>query len=797
MNTSNIPRYNLKQFTRVIIAFFASLVILSAFQYTILYFKDVIDTIFTVSFLQAIVHHMGYSALVALILVPIFNFFENWRPQVGFRIVSGILLSLLIIETILISYYCTTFVPLGADLLEYSFVAIKESIAGSGYIIFFILISILLIGSLFHGIYRITKKVYHHIGKMYPFTIILFTMFIATLFIDGKPINENKTQFLVLNLYNSNLEANEYVADVAYPLIKKPNTTDVLGEYFNLKDEKPNIVFVIVEGLGRGFVGENATYQGFTPFLDSLATQSLYWENCLSTTGESFGVVPSLLGSLPFGKNGFMELENIPNKLTLFSILKNNGYQTSHYQGTNSALNNLDKFLLSEDVDFVLDRSGFEDTYELQAEDAAGNTKGYPDKELYKKSMQIDRSSNKPKMEVYSTMTASEPYIAPKKEYYINEVQKTLKTGRYESDQVQVIEKNKNIFATILYSDSALEWLFKSYKNQPNYDNTIFIVTANRCITGLPQKNALSPFHVPLMIYSPMLTSTKKMSSISSHFDVTPSLLALLDNHYTFKMPTQVAWLGETLDTETDFRSTKNIPLMRNKNQLKEFVSNSQLLSGGTLYTIDENMNLSTSQNSSAKIKKQLDNFKAMNLYVTSENKILPDSLTIFTDLKEHFEDTDMVWLNSVYNGKNSDKGYLTARKLAFNEEYDRALLLCRYILSEVPSQIDTRILTGRINAWNGNYDEAIEILKGCAKTNPKYTDVYSALLDVCFWSGNNKVSKETLELIKLNKVDTAELKSKIERAQKNPVKKIAQAIITQSIKNNKTDQVSTNYEDE
>lgn len=796
MNTSNIPRYTLKQYSRVFIAFFVSLVILSIYQYTTLYFKGVVDTILSVSFLQAILHHIGYSALVALILVPIFNYFENWRSKVGFRIISGVLLLLLIIETLLISYYCTTFVPLGSDLLGYSLEDIQETVANSGGMSFSIVIAILVIAGLFHGIYRVTKKFYHRLAKMYPFTIILFTMFIGTLFIDGKPINQNKTQYLAINLYKSSTETNDYVADVEYPLIKRPEMTDVLGEYFELKEEKPNIVFVIVEGLGRDFVGENAEYQGFTPFLDSLSTKSLYWENCLSNTGRTFGVVPSLLGSLPFGKSGFMELEEMPNKLTLFSILKNNGYHTSFYQGTHSSFDNLDNFLLSEDLDYVLDRSGFGGGYELQAEDAGGSSWGYPDKELFRKSMDLARTEDQPRMEVYMTISNHEPFIPPKQEYYENEVEKLLRAGNYDSKKVKVIEKNDNVFATLLYTDDALKWVFEAYKRQPGYDNTIFIVTGDHRLIPIPQRNTLSRFHVPLIMYSPMLKTPKKMSAISSHFDVTPTILAMLVNSYELKMPKKVAWMGEALDMEAKFRSTKKIPLMRNKNELKEFVSADKLFSDGDAYTIDENMDLGTSFGGGSKLEKQLDNFKAMNSYVTSENKIIPDSLAIFTLVKERFEETEMVWLNSIYNGKNSDKGYMTARDLAFDKEYEKALLLCRYILSEVPSHVDTKILTGRINAWSGNYEKSIEILQGCIKTNSNYADAYAALLDVCFWSGNSEVTREVLVLIEQNKLDTTGIEDKIIRARKIPVKTIASESQLK-IEKDKSEITSTNFDEE
>lgn len=767
MNTSTIPRYTLKQYSRVFIAFFMALVILSIYQYATLYFKGVVDTILSVSFLQAILHHIGYSSVVGLILVPIFNFFENWRSKVGFRIVSGILLILLILETLLISYYCTTFVPLGSDLLGYSLEDIQETVANSGGMSFSIVIAILLIAGLFHGIYRVTKKFYHRLAKMYPFTIILFTMFIGTMFIDGKPINHNKTQYLVVNLYNSSTETNDYVADVEYPLIRRPEMEDVLGEYFELKNEKPNIVFIIVEGLGRDFVGENAEFQGFTPFLDSLSTKSLYWENCLSNTGRTFGVLPSLLGSLPFGKSGFMELEKYPNKLTLFSILKNNGYHTSFYQGTNSSFDNVDRFLLSENVDFVLDKSGFGNKYEMQAEDAAGSSWGYPDKELFKKSMSLPRGNEQPRLEVYMTISTHEPFIPPKQEYYENEVDKIIKRGDFKGKETKVIEKNDNVFATLLYTDDALKYVFEEYTKHPNYDNTIFVITGDHRLIPIPQRNNLSRFHVPLIMYSPLLKKSEKISSVSSHFDVTPTLLALLGSHYEMKMPKKVAWMGDALDMESKFRSIKDIPLMRNKNELKEFVSEDKLYSDGDVLTIDENMDLSSSFGGESKVEKKLDDFKAMNAYVTVNNKIIPDSLAIFSVQKEKFKDSEIVWVNSVFSGGNFDKAYFTARDLAFEKEYEKALLLCRYILSEAPSHIDTKILTGRIHAWQRNRQTSIEILQACIKMNPNYIDSYSALFDVYFWADRHQDALELIKMVEQNSSSVNEIADKIARARR------------------------------
>ena len=778
----------------MIISFFGTLLVLTIYQYTTLYFKGVVDIIFGTSFLIAAVHQIGYASLIGVILAFPFNFWENLRPRYGFNLIFVVLILLLIVEAMLISYFCTALVPLGSDLLGYSFKDIKMTIANSGGVSFTMFIGLIVIIAVFFGLYKITSKHYHRISKMYPFTIILFSMFIMTLFIEGKPINQNKTQYLALNLYDTSTEDTSYDSNVEYPLIKSQQIENVLGEYFELKEEKPNIVFIMVEGLGRDFVGEGAEFGGFTPFLDDLTTKSLYWENCLSNTGRTFGVLPSLMGSLPFGKSGFMELEKYPNKLTLYSILKNNGYHTSFYQGTNSSFDNVDRFLASENVDFVLDKSGFGNQYKMQAEDAAGSSWGYPDKELFKKSMSSPREAEQPRMEVYMTISTHEPFIPPQQDFYKEKVEQILATGLHEGKKKNVIEKNDNVFATLMYTDDALKYVFEEYKKQPNYANTIFIVTGDHRLIPIPQRNNLSRFHVPLIMFSPLLKKNKKISAINSHFDVTPTLLALLEGKYELKMPKKVAWMGSALDMNEDFRSIKDIPLMRNKNELKEYIEGEKVYSDGSTFTIDENMDLGSSFGGS-KAESKLQAFKSMNAYVTTNDKIIPDSLAIFSVQKEKFTDTEIIWINSVYNGQDSDKGYFIARDLAFDKQYDKALLLCRYILSNAPSHIDTKILTGRVNVWQGNYETSIEILKACIKMNPNYIDSYSALFDVYFWSERSEEALQLIEVVERNSSSVQEISDKIARAKRQARKKRIIAHNADS-KPKKIETVATFYED-
>src|SRR5690606_24887010 len=69
-----------------------------------------------------------------------------------------------------------------------------------------------------------------------------------------------------------------------YPFLRKEDTKDFLGNYLAASESTPNLVILIVEGLGHAYSSSNGYIGNFTPFLNSLKEKSLYWENCLSSS---------------------------------------------------------------------------------------------------------------------------------------------------------------------------------------------------------------------------------------------------------------------------------------------------------------------------------------------------------------------------------------------------------------------------------------------------------------------------------------------------------------------------------
>ena len=119
-----------------------------------------------------------------------------------------------------------------------------------------------------------------------------------------------------------------------------------------------------------------------------------------------------------------------------------------------------------------------------------------------------------------------------------------------------------NIFSTLLYTDTAIKSYIEGYSNRPEFENTIFVITGDHRLIPITQKDKLCRYHVPLFIYSPLLKRTARFKSISSHFDVAPSMVSFLMNNYNFNKLEETAWLGKGLDTARQFRNIHQIPLL-------------------------------------------------------------------------------------------------------------------------------------------------------------------------------------------------------------------------------------------
>ncbi|HLW29545.1 MAG TPA: sulfatase-like hydrolase/transferase [Brumimicrobium sp.] len=455
----------------------------------------------------------------------------------------------------------------------------------------------------------------------------------------------NKTIHFLNSVYNSNRSKlnslkpediefyqntiNPQLKNSKYPLYHSINKDNTLGPYFNLKNTPPNIVFLVVESLSSSFSGPNADEISYTPFLDSLALKSLYFDNSLATSERSFAVLPSMLGSLPHGKNGYTNnTVGYPNNESLATWLFNNGYIGDFHFGGYARFDYMDLFMNNQGFKNIYDRKeyNYEGTGLKTSIDSIPF--GVPDKLFLRNVIEKNnqRKTNVPYIDVYLTLSMHYPYIIDNHEKYYAKVKKTIEQANVNESIKRKHKKYVAEFATFLYTDDALRWYFNERKKSKEHQNTIYIILGDHMMGEVAQSSPIEKYRSALMIYSPLLNSVKIIKGTNSHLDIAPSLHNLLYEKYNFPALESVSWLGQPFDTSSTFQNNRNVLFMLNNREVKDMLHNEYYLSNGKLYTIGDRLKLTPSKNENQ--KKVLENLllvsQLLHDEVVAQNLLIP-----------------------------------------------------------------------------------------------------------------------------------------------------------------------------
>ena len=413
--------------------------------------------------------------------------------------------------------------------------------------------------------------------------------------------------------------------DPDYPFMHPDRTPDVLGSYFSPARRPPTVVFVVVEGLGRDFSGPNARLGSFTPFLDELASRSLYFDHFIAPQGRTFGVLPSLFGSLPFGERGFADLgSRMPAHPDLFSVLRSNGYDARFYNGTNLDFDSERAYLNRQGVTKLHDLLWYQRDHALPA---GSNSWGFPDADLLRLILADEtKQPDAPAIVALQTITMHTDYHFPDQERYRARVLERLRELKIPESRWQYYRDNLDIFSTVVYTDDALREFFTGLQALPGHANTVYIITGDHRLPELPMADVLERHHVPLLIYSPLLKAPARIRAVSSQFDIAPSLLAWLSHNYGLRTPPQTAWLGKGLDMFDAYRNLRDIPIKPVKGEAPGMLSGDWYLLRGQLYRVSSELGaeVASDAEAEARLQAKLAAFDAANQQMVASGRLLP-----------------------------------------------------------------------------------------------------------------------------------------------------------------------------
>jgi len=521
------------------------------------------------------------------------------------RIIFRILLSLLLLLSLIcILFYMTSGFLLDKVVFTYSLKEIISIIQSSSKTPYWVYMVLALLPVLFF--YVSGKRIKINNGWLILFAVLILSSFFIcrNLPPDAEHyfVKKNKTHFFMKSVFvkitfRQNAmdilkEIEEFrsyfpehnFCETEYPFLHQANDKDVLSPFFNLKSTPPNFVFIIIEGMAYEYF--HTDYDAM-PFLNSLSKKSLQWEQCLSVSPRTFGVLPALFASVQLGKRGFLSLcPNNPEYHSLLRILNQNDYTTNFFYGGDITFDNMKCFLEQNNM-IYLNESDWDNDIKTES---IHSKWGYEDHLLYKQAMRkINQQAANPRVDVYLTVTTHIPWEYPRSSYYQNRLKKNvIQSKSLSKKEITHILDWVHEYAGFEYADWAVEQLIEDYKKREDFDNTIFIITGDHH-SGPDHLRGYRNYHVPLIIYSPMLKSGRYMKGVVSHRDITPTLLSLLKNKYNIKAPEDVAWLNSAMDTSLTFNANTFSPLQIINHTLDGMLYKNYLLSENIVAELTEN----------------------------------------------------------------------------------------------------------------------------------------------------------------------------------------------------------------
>lgn len=272
-----------------------------------------------------------------------------------------------------------------------------------------------------------------------------------------------------------------------------------------------NVVVIILESMASEFWGAIHPEESYTPFLDELVPQGLFFKNNFANGRRSIDALPAILFGIPSYMSTpiFKSSYQNGNWIGLGTVLKSAGYHTSFFHGAPKG---------TMYFDAISARAGLSDYYPLER--YKGNLKtdfdgnwGIFDEPMLQFMADELSQHRQPFFSVGFTISTHQPYHVPP------EYRDKLTKGPMQIHQ------------SVRYVDLALRRFFDKAKTMPWYNNTLFIITADHTQMSESKNlnHMLSRFSVPLLLFHPQkkigLADTNR---ITQHTDLYSSVLDYL-----------------------------------------------------------------------------------------------------------------------------------------------------------------------------------------------------------------------------------------------------------------------------
>lgn len=288
-----------------------------------------------------------------------------------------------------------------------------------------------------------------------------------------------------------------------------PTDKNIEGQVMS---SRPNVVIILMESMSANLLGTFGNRLPLTPTLDSLYRHSLAFTHFYSAgIHTNHGMTASLYSFPALMFRNLMKGTVTPRRQGIATVLKKYGYENMFFMTHEAQYDNMKAFFQTNGYDDIYSQEnyprsevvnsfGVSDHFEL---DYALNT--------------INQKARNGKSFMATILTVSNhpPYIIP--EYF---------TPKTKEKETQIVE----------YADWAIGDFLKKARQEPWYQNTIFVIQADHGkLIGkndgeLPQ----SYNHIPLVIFGPSVPQMQ-YAGLGMQVDVMPTLFHLMHLDYEYE----------------------------------------------------------------------------------------------------------------------------------------------------------------------------------------------------------------------------------------------------------------------
>jgi phosphoglycerol transferase MdoB-like AlkP superfamily enzyme len=278
--------------------------------------------------------------------------------------------------------------------------------------------------------------------------------------------------------------------------------------------KKQNIVILVLESFAKEYTALGKTGVSYTPFLDSLSSESFVFTNGFANGSKSIEGIPAILSSMPhMTENPFINSTYSNNYQTSFAtILNKEGYTTAFFHGGKNGTMNFDSYSKLAGYNSYFGKDEYNNDADFDG------FWGIWDEPFLQYSIKKMNAFSEPFHTSIFTLSSHHPYFVPGK--YKDKFPK----GKLENSE------------SIGYADYALRRFFDEAKKTKWYNNTLFVLCADHSsLSDQPfYKNTVGERCIPILFYRPGQSLKGAFSGSFAQVDILPSVLHLLGYNKPF-----------------------------------------------------------------------------------------------------------------------------------------------------------------------------------------------------------------------------------------------------------------------